>query len=148
MTYVVFNQKSGDILSLSNLEPSKDMYPDLEWGYFDEEINDNYHYFMYFLKSNDNNITIKLRFILNETFNSISYSNAMSNINTMINSMADKLNIDKDNIKFKNLIIGETVKTHIDYYFEISNLAPSNSSLNYVNTKISDLNRNNLRFRK
>ena len=38
MTYVVFNQKSGDILSLSNLEPSKDMYPDLEWGYFDEEI--------------------------------------------------------------------------------------------------------------
>lgn len=38
MTYIVFNVKNGEILSLSNLEPSKDIYPDLNWGCMEEEI--------------------------------------------------------------------------------------------------------------
>ena len=38
MTYIVFNKKNGEILSLSNLEPEKDIYPDLDWGVLDEEI--------------------------------------------------------------------------------------------------------------
>lgn len=145
-TNLVGLQNDNIRYELFNKEKVINKFIDLNNIYFDEEINDNYHYFMYFLKSNNNNITIKLRFILNETFDSISYSNAMSNINTMINSMSNKLNLDKDNIKFKNLIIGETVKTHIDYYFEINNLTPSKSNLNYVNTKISELRINILYY--
>lgn len=38
MTYIVLNKKNGEILSLTNLEPAGDMYPDLDWTYFDEEI--------------------------------------------------------------------------------------------------------------
>jgi len=38
MTYIVLNKKNGEILSLSNLEPAKDMYPTLDWTYFEEDI--------------------------------------------------------------------------------------------------------------
>jgi hypothetical protein len=108
---------------------------DLNNIYFDEEYDENYNYFMYFIKDNKIDITFKLRFILSEDFENISYSQAMSNINNMIISMSDKLNIDKELILFKNLIIGKTESSHIDYYFNIK----KNITLNYLNSKISDL---------
>ena len=111
---------------LYNKEKSLNKFIDLNNIYFDEDFNENYHYFMYFLKNDDENITFKLRFILDETFDSISYSNAMSSINSMINEISLKLNINNDDVEFKNLIIGELDKGHIDYYFKIN----KNLSLN------------------
>ena len=119
-----------------NKDKSLNKFIDLNNIYFDEEYNEDYNYFMYFLKNDNENITFKLRFILEETFDSISYSNAMSNITNIINDISLKLNIEKDNIEFKNLIIGELNSGHVDYYFKIN----KNLSLNEINTKISDLN--------
>ena len=93
---------------------------------------EHHDYSMYFLKKDNEKITFKLRFILEETFDSISYSNAMSKITNIINDISLKLNINKNDVEFKNLIIGELSKGHIDYYFTIN----KNLSLNEINTSI------------
>ena len=114
---------------------SLNKFIDLNNIYFDEDFNSDYHYFMYFIKSNDQTNVFKLRFILGEEFDSISYSNAMSHIDSLITNISLKLNIRKSDIEFKNLIIGETVSGHIDYYFKIN----KNLTVNDINSKLSDL---------
>lgn len=121
---------------LYNKDKAINKFIDLNNIYFDEDYDKDYHYFIYLLKNTQENITFKLRFILGETFDLISYSNAMSNITSIINEISLKLNINNDDIEFKNLIIGELNSGHIDYYFKIN----KNLSLNEINTKILNLN--------
>lgn len=103
--------------------------------YFDEEYNEDYSYFMHFKNKNDNNISIKITYKIDETFDSISYSYAMNNIDTMIDTISAKLNIQKDNILFKNLIIGKTTNNVIEFYFNIK----TTIRYNVINTKLSSL---------
>ena len=134
-TDLVGLQNDNTRYEVYNKDKSINKFIDLNNIYFNEEYSENNSYFMYFFKNEDKNITFKLRFILEESFDSISYSHAMSKITNLINDMSLKLNIKKDDIEFKNLIIGELNSGHIDYYFKVN----KNLSINEINTKISDL---------
>lgn len=134
-TTLVGLQNDNIRYELYNKDTFLNKFIDLNNIYFDNSYNSEYSYFLYFVNKDKDSISFKLRFILSETFDTISYSNAMAQITSITNDMVDKLNILKDVIEFKNLIIGETNSGHIDYYFKIN----KSITLNEINTKLSGL---------
>jgi hypothetical protein len=98
----------------------------------------NYTYFIRAEKYSGINSLIKLTYELTETFDQISYPYTLEqNKDNLISSISLLLNINKEQVIFKNLIISEKTSSYIDFYFLINKEFNVNELETLLNTTIT-----------